>query len=599
MKRALRRLPRRQATRVAPGRRLRPLSVGDYRRRLGVVVALLGLLPLALVGRLVHLQVLDTERGHAFLQEEAAQRSLRIERIEPLRGSIFDRNGRPLAVSVPMLSVWGNARRLAAQPSRWPALAAALDMDADVLSRRLRAHADRQFLYLAKYLPVTRARAALDLGLPGVGSMPEHGRFYPAAARAAHWVGVTGRDDVGQEGIERLYDEWLRGQPGQRRVLLSGKAGAADAGAKRRVLGEIESSARARAGRDLHLSIDLRAQSVVHRELRRTAVAAGARAGAMIVVDSRSGEVIATASYPDFNPNDYAQRQPTNGRMRNRVALNLFEPGSTIKPFTIAAGLQHGVFGADALVDTAPGYLQLEGKRLADTINHGVLDLSGVLAKSSQVGAVRLGLQLRPAQLTATLRRLGFGTLSGSAFPGEGLGWVPAELSPGSLSQAALCYGYGMSASVMQLARAYMALANDGALLPLSLLRLDAQRDAVVAEQALSPPVARAVLDMLRAVVAPGGTGARARIPGYRVAGKTGTVRKAHAGAYSENSYVALFAGIVPALAPRYVAVVMLDEPSARRYHGGELAAPLFARVMGEVLRLMRVPPDALAGESA
>ena len=589
-----------QAVRVRRARRAPPLSARDYGRRLLAVAALLGLSALALSMRLVHLQVLDTERGHAFLQQAGAQHALRVERIESPRGSIFDRNGQPLAISVPTASVWADARRLAQHADRWPALADGLGEDVEALSRRLRSNAGRPFFYLSQRLPAQRARAVLDLRLPGIGASWEPGRFYPVAERAAHWVGVTNRRDAGQEGIERLYDAWLRGQPGQRQVVISGKAGVASAQFSRRVLGETAPAAPARAGKDLYLSIDARSQSIAHRELKRAVAGSGATAGALVVVDVRSGEIIAGGSYPDFNPNDFAQRRPASGRMRNRVALHLFEPGSTVKPFVIAAGMQHGVLGADAVIDTAPGHMDIHGKHLADTVNHGQLSPAEVLAKSSQVGAVRIGLQMPPERLLATLDAIGFGRPSGSAFPGESLGFVPASVAPGSLRQAALCYGYGLSVNVMQLARAYMVLANSGRLAPLSLLRRDAHDDdARELAQALSPSVARAVLRMLETVVAPGGTGARARIPGYRVAGKTGTVHKTRSGGYREDRYVALFAGIVPASAPRYVAVVMLDEPSGQRYHGGSVAAPLFARVMGEVLRLMRVPPDAADGESA
>ena len=576
-----------------------PLSVRAQRRRLLVAAAALALSAAALSARLVQLQALDTERGYAFLQQQGAKRALRIERVGSPRGSIFDRNGQSLAISVPTASVWADARRLSRSEASWPALADALGVDAGALSRRLRANAERPFFYLARRLPAERAGAALELGLPGVGALKEPGRFYPAAEQAAHWVGVTDRRDVGQEGIERSYDGWLRGRPGRRHVVVSGAAGVADAGFSRRALRETQPSAPARAGRDLHLSIDARLQSVAHWELARAAAEADARYGALLVVDVRSGEIVAGASHPSFNPNDPAQRLPASGRMRNRVALHLFEPGSTIKPFVIAAGIEHGAFGADAVVDTAPGYVDVRGKRLEDVANHGRLSLSEVLAKSSQVGAVRLGMRLAPERLVETLERVGFGRPSGSAFPGESLGVVPTGVPPGSVRQAALCYGYGVSVSAMQLARAYVALANGGRLLELSLLRRNARADEPRSARVFSPQVARAVLRMLETAVAPGGTGAAARIPGYRVAGKTGTVRKARSGGYRSGGYTALFAGIAPASAPRFVVVAMLDEPGGQSYHGGAVAAPLFARVMAEALRLARVPPDAAGGGPA
>ena len=531
-----------------------------------------------LEGRVLYLQILKKD----FLVGQGDDRHLRTVQISAHRGPITDRHGEPLAVSTPVDSIWAAPQELMPALDRLGDLAEVLDVEADWLARRITSNLDREFVYLRRHLRPNDAARALSLGLPGVSTLREYRRYYPAGEVAGHVLGFTDIDDRGQEGLELAYDYWLSGETGAKRVLRD-RLG--------RVVEDVELINAAQPGRTLASSLDLRIQYLAYRELKQAVLDSDALSGSVVILDVTNGEVLAMVNQPSYNPNDRAQLEVA--RYRNRAVTDIFEPGSSFKPLIVAAALESGRYGPDSIIDTSPGYLRVGGKILTEDYNNlGKIDITTMLAKSSSVGAGKLGLELEPEQLWAVLSSFGIGRLTDSGFPGESAGVLNHPQYWRPVGQATLAYGYGLSVTALQLAQAYSVIAADGIRRPISMLVQDEQ---VAGERVVSVDTARRLRSMLETVVSPAGTGQRAAIRNFRVAGKTGTAKKVGVGGYSDDRYVAVFAGLAPASDPKLVAVVVIDEPRGEDYYGGEVAAPVFSRIVSGALRLMAIPPDALA----
>jgi cell division protein FtsI (penicillin-binding protein 3) len=544
--------------------------------RLTLVGVFFSLVAVSLVARAVHLQVFNKD----FLNQQADTRHLRTEKISAHRGAITDRNGEPLAISTPVDSVWANPRKLAPAVDRVPELARVLGIDAQQLIRRVTRSMDKEFLYLKRHLSPEQAQQVLALKLPGVNVQREYGRYYPAGEVAGHLVGFTNIDDEGQEGLELAFNHWLAGESGAKRVL------------KDRLGRSVENVASIRPpnpGKELRTSIDLRIQYVAYRTLKAAIQQYNAESGSIVILDVQTGEVLAMVNQPTYNPNDRSQYSA--GRYRNRAITDIFEPGSSIKPLVVAAALESGSYRPSSVVDTAPGYVVVGPKTIEDSKNLGRVSLTTILARSSNVGVTKLAMSLEPEQLWTTMTRFGLGSLTTSGFPGESAGLLTPYNHWRDINQATLAYGYGVSVTPLQLAQAYAVLGSNGVARPISLVALDAPADG---DRVLARDTATSVRRMLEEVVRPGGTGTKAAVTGYRVAGKTGTAWKFATGGYSEDKYISIFAGLAPASDPRLAAVVVVDEPSGELYYGSDVAAPVFAEVMSESLRLLAVAPDAM-----
>jgi cell division protein FtsI (penicillin-binding protein 3) len=528
----------------------------------------------SLAMRAVYLQVLESD----YLQRQGDARYLRVVTDNAHRGMILDRNGEPLAVSTPVESVWAYPPTFVdARAARRPLLTL-LGLNSKEVAQQLRKHSGREFMYLKRHIPPDIAERVTALKIPGVYLQREYRRYYPTGAVSSHVIGFTDIDDRGQEGLELAYDDRLRGTPGTRRVLkdLYGN-----------IVETVEILSLPVPGRDLIISIDKRIQYLTYRELKSAMQRYGARAATAIVLDAQSGEVLALVNQPAFNPNNRANLR--SALFRNRAVTDVFEPGSTMKPFTIAVALESGLFDYNSKIDTTPGRFQVGSKIIHDERNYGLLTLGQVIEKSSNVGAARIAMALDKERMWSMFRNVGFGEATGSQLPGESSGllnlpsrWVPTD-------QAHVAFGYGISVTALQLARAYTALANDGVVMPITLLRRDR---AVHGVRVMSAATARHIRDMLELAVSDAGTGTEAQVQHYRVAGKTGTVHKLIAGDYAEDRYVASFAGMAPASHPRLVMVVTVDDPSGSAHFGGQVAAPVFSSVMSDALRLLDVPPD-------
>ncbi len=544
-----------------------------------LMATFISLLFALLVWRVLSLQVLDSDRGYAFLQDQGAARYVRSAEIPAYRGIVSDRRGEPLAVSTPVISLWANPSQLAGS-GRVAELENVLGREPGSLEARLEDYASREFMYLQRHMTPPAARAVLRRKIPGVGGHREYQRYYPAGEVTAHVVGMTDVDDRGIEGMELAYEDWLKGSAGRKQVIkdLHGEVV--------RDIGELRA---AQPGRDLQLSIDLRLQYLAHRELQRAVATSGARAGTVVTLDSRTGEVLALVNYPTYNPNGRGSIKA--GSARNRALTDVFEPGSTMKPLTLVAALESGLYTPDTVVDTSPGRVQVGSKVLLDPVNYGELSVARVVAKSSQVGIVKIALNLDEQAVWQAFSRFGLGENPGTGFPGESAGVLPYRDHWRDIERATLAYGYGLAVTPLQLARAYSVLANDGRLVTPSLLRLDSA-DAVEARQVIEPRIARQVLEVLHGVTSEDGTARSARVEGYGVAGKTGTAHKIANGGYADDRYLAFFAGIAPVRDPRLVTVVLIDEPSGDRYYGGEVAAPVFSRITEGALRLLNIVPD-------
>jgi len=531
----------------------------------------------ALEGRILYLQLVNKE----FLAEQANDRHLRTVQISAHRGSLTDRYGEPLAVSTPVDTIWANPQELRPALDRLGELATALDRDEEWLARRITSNLEREFVYLERHLSPAKAEQVLGLGLPGIGSVREYRRYYPAGEVAGHVVGFTDIDDEGQEGLEAAFDHWLQGENGSKRVLQD-RLG--------RVIDDVELLKPARPGRDLRTSIDLRLQYLAYRELKRAVTESRATSGSVVVLDPNTGEVLAMVNQPSYNPNDRSQYRAEH--YRNRAVTDIFEPGSSFKPFVMAAALESGSYNPRTLIDTSPGELRINNRLITeDNSNLGRVDLTTVLAQSSNVGAARVALTMEPQAIWNTLAGFGIGRLTDSAFPGESAGVLNDAQHWRTIGQATLSYGYGVAVTTLQLARAYAAIAAEGRLRPVSLLAVDRAPEG---EQVIAVNTAHELTDMLEAVVSPEGTGQRASVRNFHIAGKTGTSQKAGIGGHSDQRHAAIFAGFAPATQPRLVVVIMIDEPQGAAYYGGDIAAPVFANIVSGALRVLAVPPDAL-----
>jgi cell division protein FtsI (penicillin-binding protein 3) len=551
----------------------------SFRWRANFVLALLVCAALGLVWRAVQLQLKD----HEFLARQGDARFSRVAEITATRGTITDRFGEPLAVSTPVDSVWVNPKELALASDQLPRLAKALKRDKTELARRVTSNLEREFLYLARHMQPAEAQKIRALEIPGVYLMREYRRYYPAGEVTGHILGFTSIDDEGQEGLELAFDHWLAGEDGAKRVIQDRYG---------KIVQNVEEIRAMRPGRNLVLSVDLRIQYLAYRELKAAIRDQRAKSGSAIVLDVATGEVLAMVNQPAYNPNDRDQIKAKT--YRNRAVTDIIEPGSSIKPFVVAAGLASGKFSTRSIIDTNPGYIKVGAKLLEDRQNLGAVGLSTILAKSSNVGMTKLAMALEPAQMYATLTALGFGQVTTSGYPGESAGLLPHYSHWRPVGISSMSRGYGLSVTPLQLVHAYATVAGHGVSRPVSFVRVDAPPEGT---QALDPGVSRMLISLLESVVSPDGGGKLAAIPGYTVAGKTGTAWKATAGGYATDRYLAVFGGIAPASHPRLAAVVVIDEPGAGKYYGGEVAAPVFSGVVGGALRLLAVPPDAPISE--
>jgi cell division protein FtsI (penicillin-binding protein 3) len=547
----------------------------SFRWRANFVLALLVCGATGLVWRAVELQL----RDHDFLAGQGAARFSRVAEINAVRGTITDRYGEPLAVSTPVDSVWVNPKELALASDQIPRLAKALKRDKTELARRLTSNLEREFLYLARHMQPAEAAKSRALEIPGVYLMREYRRYYPAGEVAGHILGFTSIDDEGQEGLELAFDHWLAGEDGAKRVIQDRYG---------KIVQNVEEIRAMRAGRNLVLSIDLRIQYLAYRELKAAIRDQRAKSGSVIVLDVATGEVLAMVNQPTYNPNDRDQIKAK--QYRNRAVTDIVEPGSSMKPFVVAAGLASGKYTERSIIDTNPGYIKVGAKLLEDRRNLGAINLATCLAQSSNICLSKVALSLEPAQMHGTLAALGFGQVTTSGYPGESAGLLPHYSHWRPVGISSISRGYGLSVTPLQLAHAYATVASLGTSRPISFLRVDG---APAGTHAIDAGVSRQLIHLLEAVVAPDGGGKQAAIPGYTVAGKTGTAWKATAGGYATDRYLAVFGGIAPASNPRLAAVVVIDEPGAGKYYGGEVAAPVFSGVVGGALRLLAVPPDA------
>ncbi|MFC4819438.1 peptidoglycan D,D-transpeptidase FtsI family protein [Dokdonella ginsengisoli] len=550
--------------------RSRPVAT---RSRLYVVLGMLGLASSALVVRAVDLQVVRKD----FYQEQGDARYLRDLSIPVSRGTIFDRNGEPLAVSTPVDSIWANPPEVLEHADRIPELAKAAGLDEEALKQKLVERSDKEFIYLKRHLNPDDAQAILKLDIPGVASQREFKRYYPSGEVFGHVLGYTNIDDRGQEGLELAFDDWLAGKPGVKRVIRDRKGHEVE---------NVELVREAQAGRDLTLSIDRRIQYLAYRELKAALAEHHATSGSMVILDVPSGEILAMVNQPSFNPNARTNVDPSY--RRNRAVTDVVEPGSTMKAFTISAALETGKWKIHTPVDTRPGTYTLYGHTISDVHNKGLIDVTGVITYSSNVGAAKIAATMTRDHMYDVFHRFGFGEVTGSGFPGESPGYLPVAKAWGPVEQATLAYGYGLNATPLQVAQGYATLANDGRLHSPTFVKGAQNPERAVVDPQIAANL-RAMLETV--IVSPTGGGAiKARVTNYRVAGKTGTARTAVGGGY-QKKYTSLFAGMIPASHPRLVGVVVIREPQGA-FYGSLVAAPVFGRVMDGAVRLLDVPPD-------
>ena len=563
-----------------------PLSLLRFYLVVGVLCVLLALL----VWRILSLQILDLERGYTFLQNQGEMRSVRMAEIPAYRGVILDRRGEPLAVSTPVVSIYANPQLLKTS-DRLGELAEALDMELSLLQDKLARYDNKQFMYLLRHQVPDHAREILDKRIKGVFGEREYRRFYPAGEVAAQLVGFTDVDGQGIAGLELTYNDWLKGTPGKKKYIkdLHGE-----------VVRDIGVLQPARPGKDLVLSIDLRLQYLQHRELQRAVSALGAASGTVVTLDSHTGEVLAMVNYPVYNPNGSKSGSP--GSRRNRAMTDVYEPGSTMKSLTMVAALESGRYTPDTIIDTSPGRIRVGPKVYPDLRNYGLISMTRVLQKSSQVGVTKIALDLGHEPILEVFNRFGIGKSPGTGFPGESAGTLPNRPRWYATEKVSLAFGYGISATPLQLASAYSVFANGGKQLPISLLALEGETPE--GKQIIAQETAAQLLGMLHAVTGEEGTARKARVSGYQVGGKTGTVHKVGPGGYEKHKYVALFAGIAPIDNPRIVTVVVINDPKGKLYGGGAVAAPVFSQITSGTLRILGVPPSEIgtlseAGKSA
>ncbi len=543
---------------------------GRYKAVVVVMVAML----LAMWSRAAYLALWD----HDFLQRQGDQRSVHWETVPASRGIIRDRNGVPLAVSTPMTSLWINPRRMEQGADSLMQLARVTGVDPADLQHRLQKNANREFMYVRRDLDPAVATQILNEDIPGLYGQTEYMRFYPEGEPLAQLIGFTNLDGKGEDGLELAYDPWLAGQSGKRRVMTDLHG---------RLIRDVALLKAAQPGHDLYLSIDSRAQYLVYKELADQVMAQDARAGMAVALDVNTGEVLAMANVPSYNPNN--RQHLTMDALRNRAVVDMFEPGSTMKPFTIAAALESGQFTPRSMFDTRPGSFRVGNHVIHDDEDNGVIDLGTIITKSSNIGASKIALALPPSTLPEMFRRLGFGASTGSGFPGESPGRLPASSLWKPIGLAHMSFGYGETVTALQLARAYAALASGGVLKPVSFIK---QQMPQPGQRVLDERWVSEIIPMLETVVSAQGTAQQASVPGYLIAGKTGTAHKVVNGSYSPNQYMSLFVGMAPASHPRIVMAVVIDTPRKSQYYGGLVSAPVFSRAMSELLRLMNVEPD-------
>jgi cell division protein FtsI (penicillin-binding protein 3) len=546
----------------------------SFRWRAHCLVGLLALVAAALVCRAVDLQLFE----HTFLSKQGDDRFTRVVDIAAHRGTITDRYGEPLAVSTPVDSIWVSPKQIALASGEIPRLAAALKLEPEALARRITSNLDRDFLYVARQRQPADAARIKALGISGVYLSREYRRYYPAGEVTGQLIGFTNVDDQGQAGLELADDPSLTGIDGEKRVIQDRYG---------RIVQDVESIRPARPGQDLVLSIDLRIQYLAYRALKEQVAEQDARAGAMVVIDIATGEVLAMVDQPAFNPNDRDQMLPR--LYRNRAVTDVFEPGSSMKPFFVAAGLLSGRYDDRSIIDTSPGFIKVGAHTFTDDHDYGPIDLAMVLAHSSNVGMAHLALSLPPKLIWKTLRAFGFGQLATSGYPGESAGLLAPLHAWRPIDIATMSHGYGISVTALQLAHAYATIGALGLSRPISFLRIDTPP---AGRRVMSAALCRELIGLMRSVISLEGTAPLAAIPGYSVSGKTGTAWVADDGSYRQHDFVADFEGMAPASAPRLAAAVVIDDPRNGIHQGGEVAAPVFAKVIGRALRLMGVAPD-------
>jgi len=552
--------------------RNRTRNAFNLRQRLKWVGLALGLCSVSLVGRAAYVQIINSD----FYQRQGEARYLRELPINTSRGMITDRNGEPVAVSTPVASIWVNPQELMRSPDRIPELATALGMPLDELTSKLSQKADKEFMYLRRRINPDDAEKVVALKIPGVASQREFRRFYPQGEAMAHVLGFTNIDDRGQEGLELAFDEWLRGKAGAKRVIRNRKGETVESDLLRA----------AEPGKDLTLSIDRRIQFLAFKELRNALIENKAAGGSMVIMDVATGEVLAMVNLPTYNPNAVGGAAPDT--RRNRAVTDLVEPGSTMKPLTIASALQSGVVTKDNTVDTNPGYMAIGRYTIKDVPrNNGVLNVTGVITRSSNIGAAKIAAKMPDQVFYDHVHSFGYGSAPHSGFPGESAGVLPRPARWSGSSKTTMSYGYGLNVTPLQIATAYSALGNGGKLIAPTFVK--GQRNE--GKQIIDENIAKEVVAMMETVVTQGGA-KQAAVLGYHVAGKTGTARKAGPGGYERGHYNALFAGVVPASNPRFATVIVINDPQAGKYYGGLVSAPVFHNVMEGALRLMDVPPD-------
>ncbi len=550
-----------------------------------LILSFLLLLFLVLVARMMMIQVVDVDGGLTFLQGQGEARTLRKETIPANRGMITDRYGKPLAVSTPVVTIWANPKKLKISDHEAVVLSRLLDLSKDKLLAKLKRYRNKQFVYLKRKISPALSDQVLALGLEGVYGKQEYSRYYPASEVTSQLLGFTNVDSVGQEGIELAYDTWLQGFQGERTVVKD---------LFQRTIKVIDYQKEPRAGKDLALSIDLRLQYLAYRALKSAVKRHRAEGGSAVILDVKTGEILAITNQPSFNPND--RRSMKIDAVRNRALTDVFEPGSTVKPIAVMAALESGKFNPHSKINTHPGYVKVGRKTLLDPIDYGVIDVTKVITKSSQVGMTKIALALDQETIPAMYARFGFGQYLQTGFPGESNGVLAQRSKWRPIEQATLSFGNGVSMTAVQLAQAYAILANKGIKKPVTLFAEGVEQEG---ERVVDEALAESVVDMLKTVVKPGGTAKKAMTDAYSVAGKTGTSHKVGRRGYEDGKYLSLFAGLAPAENPRLVAVVVVDDPKGKEYYGGEVAAPIFSEIMAGSLRMLNINPDKLSSLAA
>ncbi len=560
-------------------------SLKSMAKQWRVLLVLFGLFLCVLViaWKLSALHVLEKD----FLQVEGDKRTIRNIPLVAHRGLITDRNGEPLAVSTPVQSIWVDPSELVHTPEVIGALATALELNPDVLTNSIANHASSKFLYVKRRLAPADAKKVLDLNLNNVGAQQEYQRFYPQGEVTSHVIGFSNIDDVGQEGLELTYNDWLSGAPGKRQIIQDRRG---------HIIEERQTIQPAEPGQNLSLSIDFQLQNLAYRSLKAEFITRRAKAASAVVLDVDTGEVLAMVNQPSYNPHNKADMTDFSV-LRNRAVTDVFEPGSTVKPFTIVAALESALFEPDTVIETSPGWMMVGPNEVRDIFNYGTLNLSSVITKSSNIGTSKIAFEIGAEPIRDVLQRVGFGEVPGTSFPGERGGVLPNPRRWSRIETATLSYGYGLSASALQLASAYSIIADGGIRKPVSLLRLSEDELAQLPRpQVISPTIAAEVKAMLETVVdsSRGGSAIEANIPFYEVAGKTGTAHVVGDYGYEDNLHNSFFVGLVPASAPKIVVVVVINEPRGDEHYGGQVAAPVFSQIAAGAMRILNISPDEI-----